>query len=344
MNRREYHKQNQKGNRRGAIIVTGILLLVVELIGVLFVMNSPRMEVNGRKNSASRTVKVAQEKSVNLTLNGPEQMNIYLGGEYQELGAKMEDSQGTNLQDQLQTTGTVDTNTPGTYEITYKVKDETGAVHQAKRRVNVVEKRIYLTFDDGPDEAVTPQFLETLRNAHIKGTFFVTGHGPDELIKQAYDEGHTIGLHTYTHDYATVYASVRNYFSDLDKVAQRVKAITGQDAKIIRFPGGGSNSISASYSKGIMTTLTAEVQARGYQYFDWNVSSGDGSNQASADIPYQNVTTNLVDGADNVVLMHDTKQTSADALKRIIDFGLANGYAFEKLEMDSFTARHGVTN
>ena len=97
------------------------------------------------------------------------------------------------------------------------------------------------------------------------------------MIKKAYDKGHTIGMHTYSHDYAKVYASVDAYFQDLDQIGQLVKEEIGYVPCFIRFPGGSSNTISASYTKGIMTTLTQEVQARGYQYYDWNGSSGDGS-------------------------------------------------------------------
>ncbi|MGM0215285.1 immunoglobulin-like domain-containing protein [Enterococcus sp. AZ109] len=301
----------------------------------------------GLKSQVSRKVKVVQPESVSpvkMTLNGPEQLNLYIGRKYEELGAQVEGGDDADIQDKLEIEGTVDTNTPGKYEITYKVTDALGAVHQLTRVVNVVEQRIYLTFDDGPNETITPQFLKILKDAHVKGTFFVTGYGPDELIKQAYDDGHTIGLHTFDHEYSNVYASVDNYFNDLNKVAQRVKKITGEDSKIIRFPGGGSNSISAKYSPGIMSSLVVKVQEKGYQYFDWNVSSGDGGNQNSSEQPLKGVTTNLIEGADNIVLMHDTKQTSADALQGIIDYGIEHGYAFEKLEFDSFPAHHGVTN
>lgn len=301
----------------------------------------------GLKSKATRKIKVIRPKEiapVEMALNGPEQVNLYLGREYEELGAHVAGGDDANIQDKLEITGTVDINTPGSYEITYQVTDALGNIHQLTRAVNVVEKRIYLTFDDGPNETVTPQFLQVLREMNIKGTFFVTGFGPDELIKQAYDEGHTIGLHTHDHDYANVYASVDHYFKDLAKIEERVKRITGVDSKIIRFPGGSSNGISANYTKGIMTKLVKQVKDKGYQYFDWNVSSGDGSNQASAEIPFNNVTTHLMDGEDNVVLMHDTKQTSADALRNIIDYGIAHGFAFEKLEMDSFPAQHEPTN
>ena len=140
------------------------------------------------------------------------------------------------------------------------------------------EKVVYLTLDDGPSKN-TQAVLDILDKYNAKATFFVTGAMPEykDMIKKAYDKGHTIGMHTYSHDYAKVYASVDAYFQDLDQIGQLVKEEIGYVPCFIRFPGGSSNTISASYTKGIMTTLTQEVQARGYQYYDWNGSSGDGA-------------------------------------------------------------------
>ncbi len=203
---------------------------------------------------------------------------------------------------------------------------------------------IYLTFDDGPGEH-TGRLLDILKKYNVKATFFVTGRGDDELILREYNEGHTVGLHTFSHDYAYVYSSVENYFNDLSQVATRVKNITGVDAKIIRFPGGASNTVSTKYDGGIriMSILTAEVLNRGYVYFDWNVSSNDAGSAHTADAVYNSTVTHLKDGV-NVVLQHDIKGYSVDATERIIEYGLANGYSFKALEVGSPAIRHGVNN
>ncbi|MBQ3441512.1 polysaccharide deacetylase [Candidatus Saccharibacteria bacterium] len=203
---------------------------------------------------------------------------------------------------------------------------------------------IYLTFDDGPGD-YTATLLDTLKNKDVKATFFVTGHGSDEIIKREYDEGHTVGLHTWSHKYDQVYNSVGAYFDDLAKVSDRVKNITGAESKLIRFPGGSSNTVSTKYDHGIriMSILTTEVQNRGYQYFDWNVNSGDAGGLNTADAVYTNVVTHLKPGP-NVVLQHDIKNFSVEAVDRIIDYGLANNYVFLPLDLNSFTAHHGVNN
>lgn len=206
------------------------------------------------------------------------------------------------------------------------------------------EKVVYLTLDDGPSQN-TQKVLDILDKYNAKATFFVTGEMPEykDMIKVAYDKGHTIGMHTYSHDYAKVYASVDSYFQDLDQVAQIVKEEIGYVPCFIRFPGGSSNTISASYTKGIMSTLTKEVQARGYQYYDWNGSSGDGAVRTTEQLVAQ--ATSFHD--NNIILLsHDSagKDTTVEALPRIIEYYQSQGYVFKALDLNSYVAHHGVNN
>lgn len=206
------------------------------------------------------------------------------------------------------------------------------------------EKVVYLTLDDGPSQN-TQKVLDILDKYNAKATFFVTGAMPEykDMIKKAYDKGHTIGMHTYSHDYAKVYASVDSYFQDLDQVAQIVKEEIGYVPCFIRFPGGSSNTISASYCKGIMSTLTKEVQARGYQYYDWNGSSGDGAVRTTEQLVAQ--ATSFHD--NNIILLsHDSaaKDTTVEALPQIIEYYQSQGYVFKALDLDSYVAHHGVNN
>ena len=206
------------------------------------------------------------------------------------------------------------------------------------------EKVVYLTLDDGPSKN-TQAVLDILDKYNAKATFFVTGAMPEykDMIKKAYDKGHTIGMHTYSHDYAKVYASVDAYFQDLDQIGQLVKEEIGYVPCFIRFPGGSSNTISASYTKGIMTTLTQEVQVRGYQYYDWNGSSGDGAVRTTEQLVDQ--ATSFHD--NNIILLsHDseTKDTTVEALPKIIEYYQSQGYVFKALDLNSYVAHHGVNN
>ncbi|MBR3177475.1 polysaccharide deacetylase [Candidatus Saccharibacteria bacterium] len=206
------------------------------------------------------------------------------------------------------------------------------------------QKVIYLTFDDGPGP-YTAKLLDILKKYDVKVTFFVTGAGDDELIAREYNEGHTVGLHTYTHDYAYVYSSLDNFFTDLYEIQTRVKNITGQTSTLTRFPGGSSNLISARYDGGIgiMSRLSEELPARGFTYFDWNISSGDAGGATTSSEVYQNVI-NALSPNYSVVLQHDIKDFSVDAVEDIIKYGKANGYTFKKLDAGSFAAHHGINN
>ena len=204
-------------------------------------------------------------------------------------------------------------------------------------------KVVYLTIDDGPSDK-TQQVLDLLDKYNCKATFFVTGHDPDHyhMIKEAYDRGHTIGLHTMTHDYDQIYASTDAYFADLDEVGQVVKDQIGYVPCFIRFPGGSSNSMAPD---GMMDALKEEVQKRGYQYYDWNISTGDGADH-TADELYGYATEGNPPGnydKNIVMLCHDsaTKQTTIDALPRIIEYYQGMGYTFEAIDPTTWVCHHG---
>ena len=141
----------------------------------------------------------------------------------------------------------------------------------------------------------------------MKATFFVVNRDKslDYLIKRQYNEGHTVGIHSYTHDYKLIYQSNKNYFDDLEKMVNRVEGIIGIKSNIIRFPGGSSNTISKRYKVGIMTELTKEVIEKGYRYYDWNVDSNDAGGAMTKEEIYNNVISGLSVNRENVVLMHD---------------------------------------
>lgn len=206
------------------------------------------------------------------------------------------------------------------------------------------EKVVYLTFDDGPSER-TPEVLEILKRYDAKATFFVTGAQPGyrPYIKQAYDEGHTIGMHTFSHDYATVYASVEAYFNDLEAIAQVVKEQLGFVPCFIRFPGGSSNTISVNYCAGIMSQLAPKVEEMGYQYYDWNCSNGDGNVVST-----EQAIANATGSTDNniMILCHDspTKHTTVEALPVIIEHYQSLGYAFKAIDRESYVVHHEINN
>ena len=185
----------------------------------------------------------------------------------------------------------------------------------------------------------------SLKKNDVKATFFITNKGDDSLVKREYDEGHSIGIHSASHDYSVIYSSVDNYYKDLNIVSERIKRITGMDSRLVRFPGGSSNTISIRYSPNIMSFLSNDLLKKNYRYFDWNLSSGDAEyGRHTSDEIFDNVSKRLRSDRSNVVLMHDIKPYTRDALERIIIFGRENGYEFKKLDIDTFMTNQKVNN
>ncbi len=280
-----------------------------------------------------------------ITLNGDQEIAIKKNHTYEEAGATVVDDCD---EVELTQTGEVDTSKVGTYKITYSASDNSNNQATVTRTVNIIPEyrgTIYLTFDDGPGN-YTAELLDILAKYDVKATFFVTGYGSDEMIVREYNEGHAIGLHTASHNYATIYQSVDAFFEDLYRVQNRVKNLTGYTSYLMRFPGGSSNTVSFRYDGGthIMSKLVKAVVERGFTYFDWNVSSGDAGNTTSSDAVFENVVYALKEGGSSVVLQHDVKGFSVAAVERIIKFGLNNGYVFDKLDASCFTAHHRVNN
>ena len=209
-----------------------------------------------------------------------------------------------------------------------------------------VKKVCYLTFDDGPSEN-TLQILNILNKYNAKATFFVVGTAKLEYINNIIAQGSKVGIHCNSHTYSSVYASDTAYFNDLAAISAKIEKQTGVKPDVIRFPGGSSNTISRKYCRGIMTRITKSVQEKGYQYFDWNVDSGDAlSKKLSAD-QLVNRVVNQAKGINSIcVLMHDTnaKKNTVAALPTIIERLKSMGYTFEVLSNDVFGFHHGVNN
>ena len=280
-----------------------------------------------------------------VILNGEATVTLTEGSTFEDPGATATDN-GTEID--VVVSGHVNTSAPASYLISYTAADAAGNIGTATRIVSVTPKSrgvIYLTFDDGPG-AYTAELLDILKKYGVKATFFVTGAGDDSLIAREYNEGHAIGLHTFSHNYAYLYTSVDNFFADLYKIQERVKNITGYTSYLMRFPGGSSNTVSARYDGGqrIMTKLADEVTARGFTYFDWNITSGDAGGTTDSTTVYYNVINRVYPDGSSVVLQHDIKGFSVAAVERIIQWGLANGYSFKKLDASSPTAHHRVNN
>ena len=211
---------------------------------------------------------------------------------------------------------------------------------------NVTEKKkAALTFDDGPGP-YTEKLLDILDRYNVKATFFVTNGKPDyqNLIAQEAQRGHTVAIHSASHDYAKIYQSVDAYFADFDEMNSIITAQTGKAADLVRFPGGSSNTISKKYCYGIMSQLVCAVEERGFRYCDWNVSSGDAGGTTSTSQVVANVIAGIKGNNVSVVLQHDIKNFSVDAVEQIIQWGLSEGYTFLPITSTTPMSHHGINN
>ena len=205
----------------------------------------------------------------------------------------------------------------------------------------------YLTFDDGPS-GNTIRVLDILKSNNIRGTFFVTGNnttGSNDVYRRIVREGHALGNHTYTHNFEKIYESPESFMEDFMKLENFLKELTGVRTDIMRFPGGSASQMAQDVSgyNIIVEDLISRVTGKGYDYFDWNVSSGDGT----ANLPKDEIVDNVSEAADRVngdivVLFHDidSKDSTVAALPEVIRELEKRGYTFLPLKHGAINIKH----
>ena len=216
----------------------------------------------------------------------------------------------------------------------YAPKADLGSVY--------TEQTVYLTFDDGPS-SYTPEILAILERYNIKATFFVVGKTDEQSQQWMRDivaAGHTLGMHSYTHEYRTIYDSVEAFLADMDGVYRLIESATGQAPTIFRFPGGSINSYNASNYQ----QLISEMVRRGFVYFDWNVTNGDAS--YGSPVSVDQLTRNALEGLGRtraIVLMHDSanRRNTVAALPAIIEGYRNAGYDFAPLTPEVVPITYG---
>ena len=194
-------------------------------------------------------------------------------------------------------------------------------------------KKVYLTFDDGPCNT-TPELLAALDESNVKATFFVTAQfmNKKELIEQIKEidrRGHTIAIHTYSHDYRDIYKSVDSYFSDFKKMDDIIFEAIGKRSKIFRFPGGSNTG----YNAAIRSALIKEAKVRGLVYYDWNAYDGDNDGYEGSELVERAVKESGYTDK-SILLMHNipNKNSVIDGIPEIVKQLKAEGYTFDVLD------------
>lgn len=175
------------------------------------------------------------------------------------------------------------------------------------------QKRVALTFDDGPHPEVTLQILQCLERYHAKATFFMLGnrvqHYPD-IARKVKDAGHELGNHTWSHPVLTklTAAQVMNEFATTEEA---IFNATGQEATVFRPPYGATN-------EAIEQNLPRDGILWSIDTLDWKHKNAD----KVVAMVKQQIHNNAI------ILMHDIHQSTADALPAVLEFLSKEGYEF----------------
>lgn len=293
-------------NRLKKMILGGVMMAVLIPVTASIILSVRVHQLSGRIRQQEAVIQELEDENKNLT-----------GTFFAET---IEESEREALQEEQ------DTETP-----------EAGEEEES-------QKKIYLTFDDGPSSN-TDEILDILKAYDVKATFFVVGK-TDEASRKAYgrivEEGHTLGMHSYSHSYADIYASEEDFQTDMKKLQEYLYELTGVWPRFYRFPGGSSNTVSNIDMQKLADWLTDQ----GVTYFDWNVASGDA---VSRELPAETLLANCLAGIRNqqscVVLMHDAanKDTTVEALPEIIsEIRLQEDAVFLPITDDTVPVQHTI--
>lgn len=201
---------------------------------------------------------------------------------------------------------------------------------------NVIDddkKIIYLTFDDGPSYKVTNKVLDILKENEVKSTFFLIGSqikDKEDVVKRIYNEGHSIGLHTYTHNFRKIYCNEDRFIQEMIFCRSEIQEVIGVAPNIIRFPGGSYKHLSKNYLK--------KLHDNNFRVYDWNMDNCDGLNPKIQ--PY-NLYVKAIKGSDKldniILLLHctDMNKNTCKALPKIIKYYKSQGYDFKSITDDT---------
>lgn len=195
------------------------------------------------------------------------------------------------------------------------------------------KKEIYLTFDDGPSFKVTDKVLDILKENEVKATFFLIGteiKGREEVVKRIYNEGHSIGLHTYTHKFNRIYCNEDKFIQEMLACQMEINNTVGISPHVIRFPGGSCKHLSKNYLN--------KLHDNNLRIYDWNLDNADGLDPK---LPPYTLYQRAIKGSENmqniILLLHctDMNKNTCKALPKIVKYYKDHGYEFKTITEDT---------
>lgn len=196
-------------------------------------------------------------------------------------------------------------------------------------------RRVFLTFDDGPSKTVTIPILDILKQNNVKATFFVLGSNAErypEIVKRAYQEGHYIANHSFTHVYSNIYSSPQAVLDEYNRTEIAIKNAIGDqtyNSRVFRFPGGTSGGKYANIKAEAVNLLNQNNVA----HLDWNALTADAAGLDNVNDMMNYVETTMGNKNSVVILMHDigTKKSTYELLPQLIQVLKEKGYVFENI-------------
>lgn len=197
-----------------------------------------------------------------------------------------------------------------------------------QNKIEKGEKVIYLTFDDGPS-VLTNRILDILKEEDVKATFFLIGNqidGFEDVVKRINDEGHSIGLHTYSHNFKKIYCNKSSFINEMVDCQVEIVKVTGSSTNIIRFPGGSRKLLNSE--------LLNQLHDYNFKIYDWNMETKDGLNpKLPPDRLYREATKKCEQSSNIFLLMHCDymHKNTCKALTRIVKYYKEQGYEFKAI-------------
>lgn len=308
LNERLERKKRVQRMKTGLIwfLVTWMLALMLISVTLIAKVHSLQEQIDIITENTIRSQQVEQQEHQSLNLDHVQKYGTSI---YVDTDTAKSDSKDSEAEPEKESSDHTQAS----------VTDKENIDSEDKKDTKEDVRNVYLTFDDGPSKN-TEKILDILDEYHIKATFFVTGK-TDKAALQRYknivDRGHTIGMHSYSHKYDTIYESTEAFQQDLKQIQDLILDATGQKCMLYRFPGGSSNQVSHLDMKEFIRILNEKE----ITYFDWNAECGDASsNQYSVEEMVDNVMKDVVKYHTSVVLMHDAedKPNTIEALPIII--------------------------
>lgn len=312
------------------LMITFLVVCAIPITMCLFLM----VRMNRLDHRIEALVDKVEEKNLAATDIGPiDDSTETLTSEQMAYGNLEKGSEGVHIS--LMDSGNGTTDNPEADEVEEVEADSEDVVAYNGHKV-------YLTFDDGPS-SYTGELLDVLAEYNVKATFFVVYNSDAEAqpyYKRIVEEGHAIGMHSYSHVYDTVYASRESFEEDVTKIHDFILEQTGVDTKLYRFPGGSSNQVSHVDLQELM----AYLQEEGIVYYDWNSLSGDA---VDASLTPEALNDNILgyvhaNTGDSVILMHDLQNNHAtiEALPALIETLKAEGYEICPIDDSTVPVQH----